>query len=179
MKFDFIILSTQRSGTHMLQSALNQHPEITCHGEILHKSKEWIDSDKKVKGCIQMKNRLNEINYKFDKVIYLRRNENELAKSRVANRFHKKASNQKVIEKHNAHRPKTPCTFIMDRVTINNEIREIRKAVKTINKFINDKKHIVIDYENPDYKRIQRFLGVKELTIKPTLKKVPHTYYVA
>jgi hypothetical protein len=36
----FIIVATARSGSHMLASALDNHPEISCHGEILNPLQE-------------------------------------------------------------------------------------------------------------------------------------------
>lgn len=32
----FVVLSTARSGTSLLTSTLNQHPDVYCHGEIFH-----------------------------------------------------------------------------------------------------------------------------------------------
>jgi len=51
--YDFIILSLPRSGSHMLASALDSHPEISCEGEY-----EMIDkipighTRKQIHGCI-------------------------------------------------------------------------------------------------------------------------------
>lgn len=46
MKTKFIILADARTGSHMLQTAINTHPQIDCFGEILNpKSKESMLRD--------------------------------------------------------------------------------------------------------------------------------------
>ena len=63
MAYDFLIVAKGRSGTHMLASYLNSHPEIGCEGE-------WGKEDKKIpidqvsgrlRGCIVMYNVMKEI----------------------------------------------------------------------------------------------------------------------
>lgn len=84
--YDFIILSLPRSGSHMLASALDSHPEIQCSGEYGMKEKFPLGRNpKRVKGCIiQGYHILREIAPKWIyavKVIYLYRPVDEIAKS--------------------------------------------------------------------------------------------------
>ena len=51
--YDFIILSLPRSGSHMLASALDSHPDIQCAGEYEMTEKFPLGrTEKRVKGCI-------------------------------------------------------------------------------------------------------------------------------
>ena len=82
----FIILSQQRSGSHMLMSLLNSHPDIHCNSDsqtidIQKNGKQWaynvgFESDSKVKGfLLKIKTNLhNKITSDENiKIIYLKR----------------------------------------------------------------------------------------------------------
>jgi len=82
----FIVLSQQRSGSHMLMNLLNSHPDIHCNSDsqtvdVKNNGKEWtyevgFNSDAKVKGfLLKIKNDLYKQLVPSDniKIIYLKR----------------------------------------------------------------------------------------------------------
>jgi len=45
-RFDFVVVAPARSGTTMLVRALDSHPDICCHGEVLGRHRVWAFSQK-------------------------------------------------------------------------------------------------------------------------------------
>ena len=84
MDLDFAILTIPRSGSHMLASALNSHPDIKCGAEYNAPAKiELPDSGGKIEGCIVHWYNLERNPKLLDgvKIIVLIRNPVEIAKS--------------------------------------------------------------------------------------------------
>ena len=44
----FVIIASQRTGSNMLVSALNSHPDVVCHGELLRKNKKHFKGAVKI-----------------------------------------------------------------------------------------------------------------------------------
>ena len=42
MKEKFVIITNQRSGSNLLVSMLNSHPEIKCFGELMRATPRWM-----------------------------------------------------------------------------------------------------------------------------------------
>lgn len=86
---DYMILSTQRSGTHLLATLLNSHPKIACYGENREKLPELLKSEGKIRGRIVMYNRFKGYRSRNDinkiKIIHLIRNPFDVARSRWVN----------------------------------------------------------------------------------------------
>ncbi len=100
-EFDFLIVCQQRSGSHMLASALNGHPNISCSGELDIVDTLIVPSDGECKGAILMYNRWKAFGtrYTANKLIHLVRDPEALAYSRMANSQSKK----KLRAEHQAH----------------------------------------------------------------------------
>lgn len=98
---DFLILATQRSGSHMLASALNSHPDISCQGEIARKDEVIEASEGNVTGAILMYNNWRAFGRRFEagKIIHLVRDAKSTSWSRLANSIDKKLEKQD----HRAH----------------------------------------------------------------------------
>ena len=93
---DFAIVCHQRSGSHLLATALNSHPDIDCQGELLQLIKTPAKSyapvaaktSAKLRGAIIMYNQLRiaaELGLMPGKIIHLLRNPAETARSIVLN----------------------------------------------------------------------------------------------
>lgn len=80
---DFIILTLPRSGSHMLASALNSHPDICCLGELFRKPPlyDWLGTGNGITGGIVWPDNFNQV--KTKKVIGLIRNPRDMAYSAV------------------------------------------------------------------------------------------------
>lgn len=85
-QYDYIILCTPRSGSHVLATMLNSHPDIACIGESNERMPELIHSSGKIKGKIIMYMR-TDYEGVFDnvKIIHLVRDTKEIARSRIIN----------------------------------------------------------------------------------------------
>ena len=135
---DFVILTTQRSGSHMLSSALNSHPNISCEGELGVRDEVVPPSEGEVKGAILMYNRWHTLGKRFSatKIIHLVRNPVNTAKSRLANSQDKKENKGK----HKAHyRKKASREFELNgkrlkevKAHIVTEIRRMRATIQPI-----------------------------------------------
>lgn len=144
--YDFFILTAQRSGSHMLASALNSHPSISCEGE-LGRPDDVIKSSKgEVKGAILMYRHWHMFGDQFTarKILHLVRDPYNIARSRLANEQDKK---QKKWE-HEAHfREKVSREFELD----GKMLGEVRDAVKDETRRIrNDLRqtlHMEVSYE--------------------------------
>lgn len=88
--FDFIIAAQPRSGSHLLQTLLNDHPEITCLGEYTPSLNINVERARLL-GCI-----VHHIPY-FNffagnsttaKAIYLHRKTRDCARSQLRQNFH-------------------------------------------------------------------------------------------
>lgn len=180
INFEFVIISTQRSGTTMLQSALKTHEEISCAHEIVRSKKHLFEvEDKKIKGAVvqwDQREGLKEINPK--KYIFLKRNSRDVAISQLSNEAHKKAYRDGIIPEHNPHFTKIPCVFILNKEEIEKREKRVIETQNQIEEFLKDKDFILVSYENIDYNKIERFLKVEEKLLKPTITKNPHTYYL-
>lgn len=187
-EFDFIIVCSQRSGSHMLASALNSHPNISCSGELLISDTLITPSDGECKGAILMYNRWAafETQYTANKLIHLVRDPESVAYSRMANSQDKK----KLRAKHRAH-----FTENIDRKfdIRPSKLRNLKAHTKTlINKMrkkLSDLDHIEVSYEEltdnlsvteinrASANRLTKFLGVPEMDlVVPDLIK-PNTTY--
>lgn len=81
-KLDYIILCHQRSGSHLLCTLINSHPDIACIGETNEKMPELYNAKGKIVGKIEMYNRVKDITkYKNVKIIHLIRNPYDTARS--------------------------------------------------------------------------------------------------
>lgn len=86
MKLDYIILCHQRSGSHLLCTLLNSHPDIACLGESSEKMPELTLSEGKVVGKIIMYNRAGRIKrFTGVKIIHLIRDPLTTARSHWVN----------------------------------------------------------------------------------------------
>lgn len=90
-EYNFLILTAQRSGSHMLGSALNSHPNISCGGELGRSDDVIKPSEGEVKGAILMYRHwdLFEVEFTARKVIHLVRDPYNIALSRLANEYDK------------------------------------------------------------------------------------------
>lgn len=177
---NFIIFSTQRSGTHMLQSALNNHSQISCVGEVKINWKKNMDKldETKITGCIvQLSQREDIRKLKPNKIIYLKRNPQDIAKSQIGMKKSKELGKKGII-KHDMIRPKTPLTFYINKKQFNKRVEIVKYQQKRIIEEIEKSKlpYIIVDYENIDYNKIFNFLEVNKENIKPETKKAPFKY---
>lgn len=72
----FCILTYPRTGSHMLASALDSHPDIQCKGEVgMEKYPELMGAhEARVQGCIVQNFQLKQVDVRaFDKIIVLLR----------------------------------------------------------------------------------------------------------
>jgi hypothetical protein len=168
---NFIILSTQRSGTHMLKSALNSHSKITCHGEILIKKE--FEKKKELFGCIVMISHIEKMKFKPDKIIYLKRNFKDTALSQLGNIAHKKIEGKN----HNPHKPK-PYNFVFNNKQVKIKEDKVKKQHNKIKEYLKDKDYLEVNYENINYKEIQDYLNVNQEKIKPQINKNLHKYII-
>jgi len=74
-QYDFCILAKGRSGTHMLASALNSHPQIACEGELWKNTIKSVKEQSQVRGVIIMYNVRRQITaFEIGRVIHMVRN---------------------------------------------------------------------------------------------------------
>lgn len=97
--YDFLIICGQRSGSHLLGTMLNSHPDIVCHGELFQSRDKILPTRAKIlphqiKGAILMytKGKNGDEKQATDaleneltcsRVIHLTRNPEDMAKSRL------------------------------------------------------------------------------------------------
>ena len=90
----WVILSTQRAGTHMLQSLLNSHPTLHGYGEVLLEENEHEIPTGRYEGCIMQYNQVRDkrgkkanalkaLRDRDNKIIHLTRNIEDNAYSRI------------------------------------------------------------------------------------------------
>jgi LPS sulfotransferase NodH len=105
MGYDFAIVATQRSGSHLLATALNSHPDIACVGEVAREELTIGEVSGRVRGCILMYNHLDHFkSVSPERVIHLiRENTSALAWSRIENNVAKKVA-LRGGETHRPHR---------------------------------------------------------------------------
>lgn len=60
MKEKFVIITNQRSGSNLLVSMLNSHPEIKCFGELMRATPRWMKK-KGYKGALRVLEKVDEI----------------------------------------------------------------------------------------------------------------------
>jgi len=180
---NFIILAHQRTGTHLLATALNSHPNIYCTGETREAPSENMNNISAVGRIIMY----NQLYGQFDetkksKIIHLTRNPRDTAMSNIAN------LGDAVFPSHKAHfyKKEKPRYCSIDKCHIDKKTEEIggymvsvRKALKSIN-------HLEITYEEltngksikklpkKPAKKILDFLGVKYKTLTTNLVKSPY-----
>ena len=100
---DFVLITTERSGSHLLMSLLSSHPLIRTHGEILLNGRvpRRIEG-RKVGATIhygQWKRRPSAIDFKKTKVIHLLRDPRGVALSQARNRIDQRIHG----DRHRAH----------------------------------------------------------------------------
>lgn len=186
LDFDFIILCTQRTGSHMLASALNAHPDISCCGELRPKD-IVVPSSGDVTGAILMYSNWRDFGVRVSasKIIHLVRDPDNTAKSRLVN--NKDKEEQK--KKHKAHfLEKVDRGFEIDVKQVGDLSGSIRKKVKRARGWIRDIPHIEVTYEELTEnvsvsqlptevaKRITDFLGLSYAPLITELVK-PNTTY--
>lgn len=190
--FDFLILTTQRSGSHMLASALNSHPSISCEGEITSRGVSTDDSviepsAGETRGAILMYNRWHTPGkFPASKIIHLVRNPCNTAQSRVANEQSKKLKGRE----HRAHYwKKVTREFEIGRKVLRETENDIKNEIYRMRKEIQRTSHMEISYEEltgntsitqvpqESADRISAFLGVPVAPLIVDLVK-PDTIYV-
>ncbi len=187
-EFDFLIICTQRSGSHMLASALNSHPNISCSGELSLKDTLIPPSDGECKGAILMYNRMgaSEIRYATDKVIHLVRDPESVAHSRLANSQDKKTPGKE----HRAHfQEKIDREFEISAKNAKALTAQVRADINRTRKMLSGLNHIEVSYEEltdnvsvttlnrTSADRLTRFLGVSEMDLVVTDLVKPNTTY--
>lgn len=103
-RYDFVIVCNQRSGSHLLASLLDSHPDIECDGEIgsLNDPLFKVEPDgEKLRGGIVMYQRLGRIkDIRPKSIIHLVRDPLATATSEVTNSISRKLNRKS----HRAHR---------------------------------------------------------------------------
>ena len=188
-EFDFLIVCTQRSGSHMLASALNGHPNISCSGELNIKDTFIVPSDGEGKGAILMYSRWNsfETRYTADKLIHLVRDPESVAYSRLANSQSKK----RLRAEHRAHfREKVDREFEINPKRLKELKAHARARTNRMRKELSGLDHIEVSYEEltdntsvttlnkASANRLTRFLGVPEMELVVTDLVKPNTTYI-
>ena len=185
--FDFLILTTQRSGSHMLASTLNSHPDISCEGEVGREDAVIVASPGSISGAILMYSGWRTFGKRFEasKIIHLTRNPANTAKSRLANSQDKKKGKSRL----GAH-----FFEAVDREVTISEKRageveaDIRSSINRMRLAIDDIPHIEVSYEDLTgdasvteiavdvSRRLTSFLEVSHAKLTTTLVK-PNTVY--
>lgn len=142
MEYDFYLLFLPRSGSHMLVSALNSHPEISCE----HRDEDVEISEGKIKGRAM---KFLQANQNKKKVIYLTRNKADRLKS-----LKKMGLSESSTEKMQETQRKSLRDYIeisYEEITGNKNITEIPDKFS----------HAICEY-----------LGVEKRILKPTYTKL-------
>ena len=177
----FIILAHQRTGTHLLATALNSHPDIVCSGE----EGEEIKENALVKGKIVM---YNQLHGKFEdniglRIIHLLRDPRDTAISEILNDRDKEEN-----ENHDAHYyKKEPLRYSeIDEFYLKNKTEKIDGYMKNVSEVLLPLDYIEVRYEEltkgkevrqipkKPAKEILHFLGVKYKTLTTDLFKSPN-----
>lgn len=189
MKYDFIIITHQRCGSHLLATALNSHPDIACEGEQGDKVIKEISG--RFRGMIWMCNRY----YKerkipmADKYIYLIRNPENVAVSSMMNGISRRTNPNHTAHFHGKEKTEH---YILSQRQINKRIYHVKCL---INGFVKRLKSHGINYltvkyedltknkevkqiEESETKRILNFLEVDYQPLTTNLKKSRRTYEV-
>ena len=185
--FDFLIVCTQRSGSHLLASALNSHPDISCRGELREKDRLIKPSQEGLRGAILMYNRCPAFGttYTADKLIHLVRDPKNTAKSRLANSIDKKEKGNE----HSAHFLEiVDREFELNGKRLKGVSAAIRNDIRRAKKWLKGHPHLEISYEEltgncsvstirPEISaRLTDFLGLPKATLSTDLVK-PNTTY--
>jgi len=158
----FVIFTTQRSGSHMVSSALNSHPDIHCVGET-----ENIAPLSQVYGEIKHYNQNPDLS-RYDKIIHLLRNPEDVAKSRQSQRIKHDPHNFGEQE-HEIHK--------LDKEQVKVESRRIAELQRVARK--QAKNALEVTYEEivaEGYDKILDFLGVSRQTLQSGYKKLNRIY---
>lgn len=172
MEYDFYIFTLPRSGSYMMASALDSHPNINCGGELFRKGVPlygWLGSGNGIKGGIV--NLINKQLIKNQKIIVLTRNPQDAIKS-----LDTQLDNGKYhAESNNVSRVRSPGKR-SEKMYLN-RVKEFEKECSKIsNKLIVSYEEITND-ESIDVipedigKKICDFLKVDYRPLKPAFKK--------
>lgn len=168
----FVILAHRRSGTHMLASLLNSHPELRCYDEVLL-SRKWhlrlgrknIVELKEKEGCIVM---YRHFLLRADSKI-----QNLICNSHVIHLMRKNLDNHALSLANMKPHPREDLNYRKEQIVrVRNKIFANRKfrfpnLFKIYYEDICGDKDIK-SYDNPD---LLEFLGVKSQTLTTTFTK--------
>jgi len=185
-EFDFLIVCHQRSGSHLLQTFLDSHPEINCLGEIGIDDPWSVMQGCKYRGGILMYNRVGFLKSQVpDRFIHLIRNPRMTAVSAVKN----SALRKRTGAGHNAHRirggdPKPDIQVDMD--TVNRRTAHIKGRQKRMSRLLRTYRRpiLTVTYEEltdggkdvefcPEgvMRRLTEFLGVEPVRLRTPLMR--------
>ena len=175
---DFVIFTLPKSGSHMLASALDSHPDINCGGEVFRKRPlyDWLGSGAGIKGGIVNLFKSGIITDKH-KVIVLTRDALGVAKSGTSalstGELHamdanttKKQMRISSVSKGTQDR----CNRLLVEARKHKDVFQVSYEEMTCNKNI-DVIPTEISYKICD------FLGVKRAELRPVFKKPALTKY--
>lgn len=189
MKYDFVIVCPQRSGSCLLVTALNSHPDISCEVNVVRNTLgvdiHDIDSNKKIKGKVVRYNVLSEIRQANpDKVIHLKRDLTDAARSLIIHKWNVRSSGVSLHRFRDQSltidiRPLGTPHFEFFTSVVKNTFEELqREALKAIGSL----PRLTIDYEKITdgcsdieeipfvySERILKFLGASVIPLKTSL----------
>jgi len=178
--YNYIILCSQRSGSHFLATLLNSHPDIACYGESGEKMTELVNATGRVKGYILMYNRVKDFSLLDNiKIIHLVRNSYDTARSRWVN-------SQKKFPSHLTEDVEFSVKIhVREVIKLANEIEKLHNKFREL---IKNKPHIEVSYDDltggrskntiskPNTKLLLDFLGVEYSKLSTELKKPKWTF---
>lgn len=162
----FVILTCQRSGSHMVSSALNSHPEIHCVGEV-----DNIDPLNNVYGEIKHYNQDPDLD-KYDRIIHLIRDPESVAMSRQSQRISHEPHNLG-DQKHETHE--------LDGEQVKKEAQHIKEIQDEMRLRVENLDHLEVNYEDiveNGYDNILDYLEVDIIPLKSGYKKLNRTYVI-
>ena len=179
----FVILTTQRSGSHLLSSLLNSHPDLTCYGEIVNNEIKPIEEMEEGEGVIYHYNQFFNLSkarkeiVRSSKILHLIRNDmDKLVRSRLVSGKYK----DKLGAKSHYRRKETIHYPEFTDEEVERAKRCILKERKNALLELWDTEMFTLSYEmltgdksikKLTNKPILRFLGVAPMTLETTLTK--------
>jgi hypothetical protein len=151
-RLDFVIVCGQRSGSHLLASLLDSHPDITCWGEA-GRPRDILNgrpATGSVRGAIVMysqRGRLQSIRY--NKVIHLTRNPEVCARSQAASSALRKIHGRGAPAHRFAGEPPLP-EHEPNPVVVQRRAEQLRMQAKRFNrwlKFQQRRPYLCVTYE--------------------------------
>lgn len=145
-KNDYIILCSQRSGSHLLATLLNSHSDISCSGESGEKMDELKYIKDNINGRIVMYNRTKNLEQLDNvKILHLVRNPYDTARSRWVNSLQSKDAKHDVFESH--YREDKEFNITIDEKEIKKLSSNINKEQSKFRNLIKNKPHREINYD--------------------------------